>query len=71
MTIKARYSTTSMLSLTSWMTNRQHVGAEIAICVVSVNCVVYVIRDAIVSIVCVVYRIILLTMLISMCAWLV
>ena len=53
------------------MTNRQHVGAEIAICVVSVNCVVYVIRDAIVNIVYVVYRIILLTMLMPMCAWLV
>ena len=53
------------------MTNRQQVGVEIVICVVSVNCVVYVIRDAIVSIVYVVYRIILLTMLMSMCAWLV
>jgi len=36
-----------------------------------VNCVVYVIRDAIVSIVYVVYRIILLTMPMSMCVWLV
>jgi len=61
----------TLVSLSSWTTNRHHIGVEIAICVVLVSCVVFVIRDVIVSIVYVVYRIILLTMPMSTCAWLV
>jgi len=61
----------TLVSLSSWTTNRHHIGVEIAICVVLVSCVVFVIRDVIVSIVYVVYRIILLTTPMSTFAWLV